>query len=134
MHGREKVPGQLDGDDLPFIGVLDIFGFECFEHNDFEQLLINYTNEVLQATFNQQIFQGELELYRSEGIHVKPVQWPDNRECIELICAAQTGVLSTGRAAAEAPSRRSQLRRFMESSVVMVVFLSSRHSGAVISG
>jgi hypothetical protein len=101
--GAAAAAAAASGSAPPFIGVLDIFGFECFDHNDFEQLLINYTNEVLQATFNQQIFQGELELYRSEGIHVKPVQWPDNRECIELISNRQTGVLALLDAEARTP-------------------------------
>ena len=75
------------------MGVLDIFGFECFKRNDFEQLLINFTNEVLQATFNQQVFVAEADLYRAEGIAVAPVQWPDNREAVELIASKPNGVL-----------------------------------------
>jgi myosin heavy subunit len=79
---------------LPYVGVLDIFGFETFKRNDFEQLLINFTNEVLQATFNQQVFIAEADLYRQEGIAVAPVQWPDNRECVELVAAKPGGILT----------------------------------------
>ncbi|OQR94895.1 myosin-like protein [Achlya hypogyna] len=80
--------------ELPFIGVLDIFGFESFAVNDFEQLLINYANEALQATFNQQVFIAEQELFVAEGIDVGKIQWPDNRECIDLIAAKPNGVLA----------------------------------------
>ena len=79
---------------LPFIGVLDIFGFESFEYNDFEQLLINYANEALQATFNQQVFIAEQELFTKEGIEVGTIAWPDNRECIDLISSKPNGILS----------------------------------------
>eukprot|EP00936_MAST-01D_sp_MAST-1D-sp1_P000908 g908.t1 len=89
--------------DLPFIGVLDIFGFESFEHNDFEQLLINYANEVLQSEFNEQVFKGEMDLFKSEGLRVKPVQWPDNRECVELISSKPDGILATLTAEAQTP-------------------------------
>lgn len=81
------------GGELPFIGVLDIFGFESFEENDFEQLLINYANEALQATFNQQVFIAEQELFTQEGIDVGKIVWPDNRECIDLISLKPNGIL-----------------------------------------
>ncbi|RLN45157.1 hypothetical protein BBJ29_003331 [Phytophthora kernoviae] len=83
-----------DPNPLPYIGVLDIFGFESFQRNDFEQLLINYTNEVLQATFNNQVFIAEMELYKREGITVGKIKWPDNRECVDLIASKPNGILS----------------------------------------
>ena len=50
-----------------YIGVLDIYGFECFETNGYEQLLINYCNEKLQRHFNRHLFEVEQNLYSSEG-------------------------------------------------------------------
>ena len=85
------------------IGVLDIFGFEVFDTNGFEQLLINYTNEVLQATFNEQVFIAEVEMFRSEGIRVGAPSWPDNRECVELIGGRPHGVLAVLDAEARTP-------------------------------
>lgn len=80
-------------DSLPFIGVLDIFGFENFQHNELEQLLINFTNESLQDTFNKQVFNNELRLYESEGIEVTVSSCPDNSECIELLAARPNGII-----------------------------------------
>jgi myosin heavy subunit len=89
--------------DLAFIGVLDIFGFESFAFNDFEQLLINYANEALQATFNQQVFIAEQELFVAEGIDVGKIAWPDNRDCIQLISSKPNGILPLLDAEARAP-------------------------------
>ena len=68
-----------------FIGVLDIFGFEDFQVNSFEQLCINFANEKLQAHFNQQVFRQEQEIYIREAIRWDPIAEPNNQECIEMI-------------------------------------------------
>ncbi|XP_046760543.1 unconventional myosin-IXb isoform X6 [Gallus gallus] len=74
------------------IGVLDIFGFEDFETNSFEQFCINYANEQLQYYFNQHIFKLEQEEYKSEGITWHDIDYTDNVACIHLISKKPTGL------------------------------------------
>uniref|UniRef100_A0A8C2CT99 Myosin IXb n=1 Tax=Cyprinus carpio TaxID=7962 RepID=A0A8C2CT99_CYPCA len=75
------------------IGVLDIFGFEDFKTNSFEQFCINYANEQLQYYCNQRIFKLEQEEYMAEGITWHNIDYPDNTGCISLFCKKPTGLL-----------------------------------------
>ncbi|XP_063131159.1 unconventional myosin-IXb isoform X19 [Rattus norvegicus] len=74
------------------IGVLDIFGFEDFERNSFEQFCINYANEQLQYYFTQHIFKLEQEEYQGEGISWHNIDYTDNVGCIHLISKKPTGL------------------------------------------
>uniref|UniRef100_A0A9J8B5R1 Unconventional myosin-VI n=1 Tax=Cyprinus carpio carpio TaxID=630221 RepID=A0A9J8B5R1_CYPCA len=76
-----------------FIGVLDIAGFEYFEHNSFEQFCINYCNEKLQQFFNERILKEEQELYQKEDLGVNEVHYVDNQDCIDLVEAKLVGIL-----------------------------------------
>ncbi|XP_075392269.1 unconventional myosin-IXa isoform X12 [Tenrec ecaudatus] len=75
------------------IGVLDIFGFEDYENNSFEQFCINFANERLQHYFNQHIFKLEQEEYRTEDISWHNIDYIDNTSCINLISKKPTGLL-----------------------------------------
>ena len=68
-----------------FIGVLDIFGFEEFKVNSFEQLCINFANERLQAHFNSQVFRQEQEIYIREAIRWDRIDEPNNQAAIQML-------------------------------------------------
>ncbi|XP_057279742.1 myosin-IIIb isoform X1 [Pezoporus wallicus] len=76
------------------IGILDIFGFENFARNSFEQLCINIANEQIQFYFNQHIFALEQMEYQSEGIDATTVEYEDNRPLLDMFLQKPMGLLS----------------------------------------
>ncbi|XP_068639231.1 myosin-1-like isoform X1 [Aristolochia californica] len=76
------------------ISILDIYGFESFEKNSFEQFCINYANERLQQHFNRHLFKLEQEEYIQDGIDWTKVDFEDNQHCLNLFEKKPLGLLS----------------------------------------
>lgn len=89
----QKINESLEGKRGKFIGILDIFGFEIFEQNSFEQLCINFANEKLQQQFNRTTFKEEEALYQAEAIEYTPIVFIDNQVVLDMIEKAPTGIL-----------------------------------------
>ena len=68
MHKLNEFTKPDGAEPRRFIGCLDIFGFENMNHNSFEQMCINYTNEKLQQKFNKDTIEEEAKLYKDEGV------------------------------------------------------------------
>uniref|UniRef100_A0A8D9AYW5 Unconventional myosin-XV n=1 Tax=Cacopsylla melanoneura TaxID=428564 RepID=A0A8D9AYW5_9HEMI len=75
------------------ISILDIFGFEDFKENSFEQLCINYANENLQFYFNKHIFKLEQQEYIKEKISWQNISFTDNVPVIHLLSKKPVGIL-----------------------------------------
>eukprot|EP00038_Savillea_parva_P002829 m.118127 g.118127 ORF g.118127 m.118127 type:complete len:1139 (+) comp10964_c0_seq3:288-3704(+) len=93
MSPHSKNDDMAEGS-LRGIGVLDIFGFEDFGANTFDQLCINTANEQLQHFFNQSIFEWELREYKKEGIEGSDLIFDGNQAQISLLLGKPMGLFS----------------------------------------
>ncbi|EFJ10011.1 hypothetical protein SELMODRAFT_184226 [Selaginella moellendorffii] len=88
-----KSIGQ-DPESETVIGVLDIYGFETFRSNSFEQFCINFANEKLQQHFNQHVFKMEQDEYTKEAIDWSYIEFIDNQDVLDLIEKKPLGIIA----------------------------------------
>lgn len=82
---RINTTSSFGTDASSWIGTLDVFGFEIFENNSFEQFCINFCNERLQQFFNFHVLKAEQDLYKREALLWTPIKLPENQDVIDLI-------------------------------------------------
>ena len=88
----EEARGREGG--VSEMGILDIFGFENFPNNSFEQMCINLANEQLQFYFNQHIFAWELASYQEEGVEVDRITYNDNQPLLDMFLQKPLGIFA----------------------------------------
>lgn len=91
---KDKMSAEKDKDQYSYIGILDIFGFESFNENYFEQLCINYTNEKLQQIYNNDVFKENKRLFQQEGLEKEYVEFAfnDNQHIIDVFDKHPSGI------------------------------------------
>uniref|UniRef100_A0A8C1VCD6 Myosin Ic, paralog b n=1 Tax=Cyprinus carpio TaxID=7962 RepID=A0A8C1VCD6_CYPCA len=89
-----KINDSLAYKNASVIGLLDIYGFEVFQNNSFEQFCINYCNEKLQQLFIELTLKSEQEEYEAEGITWEPVQYFNNKIICDLVEEKFKGIIS----------------------------------------
>lgn len=112
-----------------FIGVLDVFGFESFDVNTFDTLLINFANESLQQHFCEAVFEAELRLFEEEQIEAPDISSPpDSSAVIELIAGRKNppGILRILDAQCRAGGKSSK-----DSDAAFLAKVHASHDGAL---
>ncbi|EPY87348.1 unconventional myosin-Ih [Camelus ferus] len=92
-----KINSSLVNKDFPgetVIGLLDIYGFEVFDKNGFEQFCINYCNEKLQQLLIERTLKAEQAEYETEGIEWEPIQYFNNKIICDLVEERHRGIIS----------------------------------------
>ena len=91
----DSIRQSIENDpDVKHIGLLDIFGFECFKENSFEQFCINYANEKLQNLYVEDIFKEIENMFIREGLkdHFKKIEFRDNMPILDAMGKFPTGI------------------------------------------
>ncbi|ELR59440.1 Myosin-Ih, partial [Bos mutus] len=90
--GEHLLPDDFTGKTV--IGLLDIYGFEVFDKNGFEQFCINYCNEKLQQLLIERTLKAEQAEYEMEGIEWEPIQYFNNKIICDLVEERHKGIIS----------------------------------------
>lgn len=137
-----KSIGQ-DPQSKTLIGVLDIYGFESFKSNSFEQFCINLTNEKLQQHFNQHVFKMEQEEYTKEEIDWSYIEFVDNQDVLDMIEKKPLGIIALLDEACMFPKATHETfanklfqtfknhKRFMKPKLSRTDFIISHYAGEV---
>lgn len=80
----DKINNKLGVVSDKYVSILDIFGFEIFQQNGYEQLCINYTNEILQNIYNKNVLENEQVEYEKEGIDWNYIEYNSNKDILSL--------------------------------------------------
>jgi len=109
----KRINSSIQADDRgvkAVVGVLDIYGFEIFEQNGFEQFCINYCNEKLQQLFIELTLKAEQDEYIAEGVQWDPIDYFNNKIICDLIDQKRVGIVATLEEESIKPGEKSDER------------------------